>query len=142
MESNPQFIIGKVTEVTNEEFQLIKFTVPGYIEDASASPMAFIDEVKRGDEVLILSLDRMFKTSHMYLKRKTDEHIRFRYGTSAVTITDTKVDVEAININIISSVSTKISGNAVANPATPGPLCGLPTCLYTGLPHVTDRTIA
>lgn len=157
MDSSLNFVIGKVTSIEDERYGIIRFTVDNYIENSLATPMSFVDEVKTGDEVLLLELDTVFKTSFVYLKRKVDKDIQFRYKNKSINILsdsieiktpnssiilkdDGDISVTGININIESSVSTKITGSVLPSETTPGPFCALPLCLFTGTPHSSDHT--
>ncbi|MBQ2528843.1 MAG: hypothetical protein II547_01175 [Treponema sp.] len=55
-------------------------------------------------------------------------------------------EIEAQNVTIKSSVKTEIKGGQVViggtvTPTGTGALCGLPSCLFTGAPHVGDTSV-
>lgn len=160
--SNPQFLIGEVTQVESKEFHIIKFKVDRYIDGQLAYPLGVVDEPVVGDEILLIELDPIFKTAYYYFKKKNDEHIQFRYKGKSISILDssveikskessivlkdngdvdvngTNVTVQGEKININGSSEVKVSGTSTIG--TPGPFCALSNCLFSGTPHTSNKS--
>ena len=77
---------------------------------------------------------------------ETDADVKIEIKGNAEIKVDKDAKVEAQNVTVKSSVKTEIKGGQVViggtvTPTGKGALCGLPSCLFTGAPHIGDTAL-
>lgn len=75
-----------------------------------------------------------------------DKDLELNVSGNATIKCDKDASIEAQNVTVKSSVKTEIKGGQVklagtVAPTGSGALCGLPSCLFTGAPHVGDTSL-
>lgn len=114
-----------------------------------------IDQESEGEEKATITIHGNIVTvSKDGIEIKTDGKVSFtadkdlelNVSGNASIKCDKDASIEAQNVTVKSSVKTEIKGGQVklAGTVTPtgsGALCGLPSCLFTGAPHVGDTSL-
>lgn len=106
-----------------------------------------IDQESDGEEKAVLTVHKNVITiSKDGIKVETDKNIGIEVKGNVEVKTDKDAKIEAQNVTVKSSVKTEIKGGQVViggtvTPSGTGALCGLPSCLFTGAPHVGDTTL-
>lgn len=90
--NNTNFYIGEISGFPNgdtvDESHQVLVDIPGLVEKALAFPKsAEMDEPKKGDPVLVLSLDPIYNTYFIYEKLKENDFIGFRSSGKMISIT-------------------------------------------------------
>lgn len=114
-----------------------------------------IDQESEGEEKATITIHgNVVTVSKDGIEIKTDGKVSFtadkdlelNVSGNATIKCDKDASIEAQNVTVKSSVKTEIKGGQVklAGTVTPtgsGALCGLPSCLFTGAPHVGDTSL-
>ena len=114
-----------------------------------------IDQESEGEEKATITIHRNVVTvSKDGIEIKTDGKVSFtadkdlelNVSGNATIKCDKDASIEAQNVTVKSSVKTEIKGGQVklagnVTPTGSGALCGLPSCLFTGAPHVGDTSL-
>lgn len=106
-----------------------------------------IDQESDGEEKAVLTVhENVITISKDGIKVETDKDIGIEVKGNVEVKTDKDAKIEAQNVTVKSSVKTEIKGGQVViggtvTPSGTGALCGLPSCLFTGAPHVGDTTL-
>ena len=114
-----------------------------------------IDQESEGEEKATITIHgNVVTVSKDGIEIKTDGKVSFTADKdlelnvigNATIKCDKDASIEAQNVTVKSSVKTEIKGGQVklAGTVTPtgsGALCGLPSCLFTGAPHVGDTSL-
>ena len=114
-----------------------------------------IDQEKEGEEKATITVHgNVVTVSKDGIEIKTDGKVSFtadkdlelNVSGNASIKCNKDASIEAQNVTVKSSVKTEIKGGQVklAGTVTPtgsGALCGLPSCLFTGAPHVGDTSL-
>ena len=114
-----------------------------------------IDQESEGEEKATITIHgNVVTVSKDGIEIKTDGKVSFtadkdlelNVSGNATIKCDKNASIEAQNVTVKSSVKTEIKGGQVklAGTVTPtgsGALCGLPSCLFTGAPHVGDTSL-
>lgn len=114
-----------------------------------------IDQESEGEEKAVLTVHgNVITIAEDGINIKTDKDIgltvkgntKIEVSGNAEVKADKDAKVEAQNITVKSSVKTEINGGKVVlggtvTPTGNGALCGIPSCLFTGAPHVGDTTL-
>ncbi len=80
------------------------------------------------------------------IKIETEKEVGLQIKGNAEIKVGKDAKIEAQNVTVKSSVKTEIKGGQVVlggtvTPTGSGALCGIPSCLFTGAPHVGDTTL-
>lgn len=114
-----------------------------------------IDQESEGEEKATITIHgNVVTVSKDGIEIKTDGKVSFtadkdlelNVSGNATIKCDKDASIEAQNVTVKSSVKTEIKGGQVklAGTVTPtgsGALCGLPSCLFNGAPHVGDTSL-
>lgn len=154
--NTPKILLGEVKSVEDDQLHIITFSIPNYVEGQKALPFAVVDEPKVGDEVILIELDPVFKTSYYYMKVKKSDGIQFNYKGKWIKILESKIELhtpksdieltDSGDITIKSSGNIKIDSGKVtmsgeSRPGTPGPFCALKSCVFSGAPHTSNESV-
>lgn len=158
--------LAKVTELIDDNSHsklkfVIKFTAKGIVENAVAYPVNVFDQPEVGDEVMIYELETIFGFSYMYQKLKLTDDTRLKVEGSIIDIDKdlitiksdkgdlrVKLDKGDISVSVNGNINLSVKGSIKINsnscfvpPNTTGPFNAIPTCPYTGQPHVGNEII-
>lgn len=114
-----------------------------------------IDQESEGEEKATITIHgNVVTVSKDGIEIKTDGKVSFtankdlelNVSGNATIKCDKDASIEAQNVTVKSSVKTEIKGGQVklagtVAPTGSGALCGLPSCLFTGAPHVGDTSL-
>lgn len=114
-----------------------------------------IDQESEGEEKAIITIHgNVVTVTKDGIEIKTDGKVSFtadkdlelNVSGNATIKCDKDASIEAQNVTVKSSVKTEIKGGQVklagtVAPTGSGALCGLPSCLFTGAPHVGDTSL-
>lgn len=114
-----------------------------------------IDQESEGEEKATITIHgNVVTVSKDGIEIKTDGKVSFtadkdlelNVSGNATIKCDKDASIEAQNVTVKSSVKTEIKGGQVklagtVVPTGSGALCGLPSCLFTGAPHVGDTSL-
>ena len=114
-----------------------------------------IDQESEGEEKATITIHgNVVTVSKDGIEIKTDGKVSFtadkdlelNVSGNATIKCDKAASIEAQNVTVKSSVKTEIKGGQVklagtVAPTGSGALCGLPSCLFTGAPHVGDTSL-
>ena len=123
--------------------------------DSDATITLEIDQEKEDEEKATLKIHgNTITISKDGINIETDKNIGFTVkGDTKIEVsgnTEVKASkdatIEAQNVTVKSSAKTEIKGGQVVlggtvTPSGKGALCGIPSCLFTGAPHVGDTTL-
>lgn len=106
-----------------------------------------IDQENEGEEKATLTIHgNTITISKDGIKIETEKEVGLQIKGNAEIKVDKDAKIEAQNVTVKSSVKTEIKGGQVVlggtvTPTGSGALCGIPSCLFTGAPHVGDTTL-
>ena len=114
-----------------------------------------IDQESEGEEKATITIHgNVVTVSKDGIEIKTDGKVSFtadkdlelNVSGNATIKCDKAASIEAQNVTVKSSLKTEIKGGQVklagtVAPTGSGALCGLPSCLFTGAPHVGDTSL-
>lgn len=93
--------LGTVTEIIDDKKFVIKFTIPGMIENAKAFPVDTFDEPNEGDPLLLYGIETIFGYSYLYKKLRLADHTRMKLLDSIIDIFDDHIEITSKDTTIM-----------------------------------------